>query len=79
MMWHHKGELDAVNKGIIDKVLYTSEIQKQKLSPKYGNLPFTITGNYINAEFFPRLEREERNHIGIGRLSRPDPDKYPEN
>jgi len=31
MMWHHEGELEAVKAGIIDKVLYASEFQKNHL------------------------------------------------
>src|SRR5216683_1273866 len=42
MMWHHKGELEAVKQGIIDKVLYTSEFQKETLGPAYGPLPSAI-------------------------------------
>lgn len=63
--------------GLIDKVLYTSEVQKELLSPGYGKLPGIITGNYIDPSFFPFKER----HNGvftIGRLSRADPVKYPE-
>jgi hypothetical protein len=26
MIWHHKGEIESVRDGLIDKVLYTSEV-----------------------------------------------------
>ena len=77
MMWHHKGELAAVKDGLIDKVLYTSEFQKAALAPGYGQLPWAITGNYIAPSFFPFRERRNATFT-IGRLSRPAPEKYPE-
>jgi glycosyltransferase involved in cell wall biosynthesis len=77
MMWHHHGELEAVQSGLIDKVLYTSETQKAVLEPGYGNLPWTVTGNYIDPVFFPFCERRNRTFT-IGRLSRPALEKYPE-
>lgn len=77
MMWHHEGELEAVREGLIDKVLYTSAVQKRVLAAGYGNLPGVIAGNYIDPSFFPFKER--RNEVfTIGRLSRADPVKYPE-
>jgi len=77
MMWHHQGELEAVQEGLIDKVLYTSELQRSVLSPGYGSLPGVITGNYIDPSFFPFRERRHE-VFTIGRLSRADPLKYPE-
>ena len=77
MMWHHEGELDAVRDGLIDRVLYTSRIQKDLLSPNYGKIPGFITGNYIDPVQFPFAERL-RAGFTIGRLSRPAPEKYPE-
>ncbi len=77
MMWHQEGELDAVRRGLVDKVLYTSEVQRKALAEGYGNLPSHVTGNYIDPGCFPFLERRNRTFT-IGRLSRPDPAKYPE-
>jgi hypothetical protein len=77
MMWHHKGELKAVKAGIIDKVLYTSEFQREELSPGYGGLPGAITGNYIDPGLFPFKDRHHPTFT-IGRLSRAAPEKYPE-
>jgi glycosyltransferase involved in cell wall biosynthesis len=77
MMWHQEGELDAVKQGLVDKVLYTSEVQKKVLAEGYGKLPSVITGNYIEPGCFPFLERRNPTFT-IGRLSRPDPAKYPE-
>ena len=77
MMWHHEGELDAAKQGVIDKVLYVSEFQKDILAPGYGQLPSAIAGNYINPSFFPFNERRNQ-CFTIGRLSRAAPEKYPE-
>lgn len=77
MMWHHQGEAEAVRDGLIDMVLYTSERQKEVLSSGYGDLPGRITGNYIDPSFFPFTERHNE-EFTVGRLSRPDPAKYPE-
>lgn len=77
MMWHHEGELDAVKEGLIDRVLYTSRLQQSVLGPNYGRIPGTITGNYIDPAQFPFTERR-RPGFTIGRLSRPAPEKYPE-
>jgi glycosyltransferase involved in cell wall biosynthesis len=77
MMWHHPGELDACREGIVDVVLYVSEIQKQVLSGGYGNLPGVVTGNYVHPPDFPFVTRTNTT-FAIGRLSRPAPEKYPE-
>lgn len=77
MMWHHEGELEAVQGGLVDKVLYVSEFQRKSLEEGYGDLPWAITGNYIDPASFPFKER--RNPVfTIGRLSRPALEKYPE-
>ena len=115
MMWHHGGERMAAELGLIDKVLYASEVQRQALEPGYageagpvgrassrageasdgsrvrsphqgisGRYPngmgWVITGNYIAPEFFPWRDRTTGRRFEefvIGRLSRPDPAKYP--
>jgi glycosyltransferase involved in cell wall biosynthesis len=77
MMWHHQGELEAVRSGVVDKVLFTSKLQREALSKGYGNFPGMITGNYVHPPFFPFTERQHRT-FAIGRLSRADPVKYPE-
>jgi len=81
MMWLHEGELDLVRQGIIDTVLYTSDINRKCLSGEYeranSNIRFFTVGNYIDADSFPYRERHNE-QFTIGRLSRPDPDKYPE-
>src|SRR5262249_39650067 len=43
----------------------------------YGQLPSVLTGNYIDPKFFPFRERKNST-FAIGRLTRPAPDKYPE-
>ncbi|MBI2926693.1 MAG: glycosyltransferase family 4 protein [Verrucomicrobia bacterium] len=77
MMWHHEGEVAAVKAGVVDKVLYVSEFQKRHLAKGYGELPSVIAGNYIDPQFFPFKERQNKTFT-IGRLSRHDPAKYPE-
>jgi hypothetical protein len=77
MMWHHLGEIDAVSLRVIDKVLYTSDIQKEKLFPAYGEIPSSIVGNYIDPQFFPYKERTAQ-QFTIGRLSRAATEKFSE-
>jgi hypothetical protein len=77
MMWYLNGELEAVREGLVDQVLYVSELQKRSLEKEYGGLPSLITGNYIDPSFFPFRERHHKSFT-IGRLSRNDPAKYPE-
>src|ERR1043166_1241811 len=82
MMWHHPGEIAAAVSGLIDKVLYVSEVQRAALARWYGNLPSAVTGNYIDPRFFPFKERwrapRRFEEFVIGRLSRPDPAKFPD-
>ncbi len=77
MMWHHRGEAEAAKAGLIDQVLYVSEFQRRALSRAYHRIPGLITGNYIDPKLFPFKERRHST-FAIGRLSRPDPAKYPE-
>ena len=77
MMWHHEGELAAVQEGLVDTVLYVSESQKRVLSKGYGRVRSLITGNYVDPGEFPFIERDHETFT-IGRLSRADPLKYPE-
>lgn len=79
MMWMHHGEKEAIDLKEIDKLLYVSSIQKSKLNyESFTDIPTSITGNYINPKFFP-FKKRENEIFTIGRLSRPDPDKYSEN
>ncbi len=77
MMWHHDGELEAVKEGVIDKVLYVSDLQKKYLEKGYGTIPSVMTGNYVNPRSFPFVERKHET-FAVGRLSRPDPAKFTE-
>ena len=80
MMWHHPGEAMAAELGLINKVLYVSEVQRQALEPEYCGVPGVITGNYIAPKFFPWRDRTKGRRFEefvIGRLSRPDPAKFP--
>ena len=77
MMWHFDGEEEAVKQGVVDKVLYVSEVQRKALAGGHGKLPWSMTGNYVDPACFPFRERHHPTFT-IGRLSRADPDKYPE-
>ena len=80
MMWHHGGERMAAELGLIDKVLYVSDVQRAALEPEYHGVPGVITGNYIAPKFFPWRDRTKKRRFEefvIGRLSRPDPAKFP--
>jgi len=77
MMWHHRGEVEAARAGVIDRVLYVSPLQQRALAKGYGRVPGFMTGNYIDPRFFPFKERHHSTFT-LGRLSRPDPGKYPE-
>jgi glycosyltransferase involved in cell wall biosynthesis len=78
MMWHHEKELDNIAAGLVDKVLYVSELQKAKLAPNYPDtMPWSMTGNFISADKFPYFLRS-KDPFSIGRLSRADSFKFPE-
>lgn len=105
MMWHFPGELDAMARGGVDRVLYVSPAQRMALEPGYrdalaansvvegeaelfGGIPrrqgapleWMMTGNWIDPSFFPCRPRGENGKpFTVGRLSRPDPDKFPDN
>jgi glycosyltransferase involved in cell wall biosynthesis len=85
MMWHHMNELDAVKEGLVDTVLYTSTVQKNKLKPSYDKCEYKLLkeytiDNYIDGNDFPFVNRNDKtSNITIGRISRSDVDKYPEN
>jgi glycosyltransferase involved in cell wall biosynthesis len=78
MMWSHPGEVEAIRAGEVDRVLYVSEIQNRHLDyERFGNISTRITGNYIDPDQFPLVERKAR-PFTIGRLSRAAPEKFPE-
>jgi glycosyltransferase involved in cell wall biosynthesis len=105
MMWHFEGEIEAIQTGLIDRLMYVSPKQRAALEPGYiaGHnegvcgvesavesgllprraappLPWVMTGNWIEPAGFPFRQRgEETNRpFTVGRLSRPDPDKFPD-
>jgi glycosyltransferase involved in cell wall biosynthesis len=78
MMWSHPGEVEAIRAGEVDRVLYVSEIQNRHLAyERLGSISTRITGNYVDPDPFPFVERPAR-PFTIGRLSRAAPEKYPE-
>ena len=79
MMWHHPEEVDFIKAGEVDRLLYVSEIQKQALNyESFCRVPTFMTGNFVCPDEFPFVERPHSEGITIGRLSRADMDKYPE-
>jgi glycosyltransferase involved in cell wall biosynthesis len=79
MMWHHEQEMEAIKAGEVSRLLYVSEVQKAALDyESFCAVPTRITGNYIDPVCFPFVERRAEQGITIGRLSRADEEKYPE-
>ena len=77
MMWTFKGEEEAVKNGLIDKVLFLSEFQAKAFRDLYKGIPEAIIDNYVDPSRFAFVERRNE-RIVLGRLSRSDPVKYPE-
>jgi len=78
MAWSHPGEKDAIAAGWIDRLLYVSEVQKRALDYESRcDVSTRMTGNYIDPEAFPFKERD-CDSVTIGRLSRADTAKYPD-
>jgi hypothetical protein len=76
MMWPFKGEEEAAKSGVIDRVLFVSDFQATAFAQLYEDVSQVQTGNYIDPDDY--AWRERRNPVfAIGRLSRPDPKKYP--
>lgn len=77
MMWAHPGEEEAVEEGLIDVMLYASTFQMNHLEGCHQGVKSKfVTGNYIDPQAFPWKERSSKD-LTLGRLSRPDPDKFP--
>ena len=76
MMWPFEDEVNSARNGVVDRVIFVSEIQKKAFKEVYANVDQRIVPNYVAPEDLPF--RERRNTIfSIGRLSRPDPVKFP--
>lgn len=76
MMWPFEGEATAVKEGLVDRVLFVSEFQAKVFSDMYRGVDSRITGNYVDPDDYcwrPRMNPV----FTLGRLSRPDPTKYP--
>lgn len=79
MPWHQAGELEHVRSGLMDRILLVSETQRARLTyPE--TIETVVTGNYVNPEVFPFVDRRERwrSETVFGRLSRAHVEKYPE-
>lgn len=79
MMWHHPWERELIQAGVVDRLLYVSDVQRNALHyESFCNVPTRITGNYIDAAAFLFVDRPVTDRLTIGRLSRADAIKYPE-
>jgi hypothetical protein len=77
MMWEFADEKAAVKEGIIDKVLFVSEFQARAFERLYNSVPAEIVGNYISPAAFSFIDRRHKTFT-VGRLSRSDTVKFPE-
>lgn len=78
MMWHFAGEAEAARQGLIDRVIFVSELQRSAFLTTYANVAYSVIDNYVDPANF-RFKRRNRDHgFAIGRLSRADPHKYSE-
>ena len=75
MMWEFKGEREAVANGVVDRVLFLSEIQRDAFFEIYRNIDSILIRNFVTPEDFPFVDRSNE-VFTIGRLSRPDPVKF---
>jgi hypothetical protein len=75
MMWEFKGEGEAVRQGLIDRVVFVSEVQRTAFAKLYNGVKQFLIPNYVAPERFPFRERQNP-AFTIGRLSRPDPVKF---
>ncbi|MFN0067675.1 MAG: glycosyltransferase [Limisphaerales bacterium] len=76
MMWEFKGEAEAVKAGLIDRVLFVSEQQRVAFAEIYQDVDCRVIPNYITPADFPYHEPSNPTFT-LGRLSRPDPVKFP--
>lgn len=76
MMFLFKGEADGVKEGLIDRVLFVSDLQRGVFAELYRGVPSYNTGNFIDPTDYGWRERRNPTFT-LGRLSRPEPMKYP--
>jgi glycosyltransferase involved in cell wall biosynthesis len=77
-MFPFAGEAEAIKQGLVDRVLFVSDFQAQAFRHFCTGTTTFITGNFIDDDEY--AYRKRTNTIfTIGRLSRPDPSKYPLN
>ena len=76
MMWEFKGEREAAHEKLINRVIFVSEVQRNAFRECYNNIDSRQIPNFVSPSRFPVVDRQNRKFT-IGRLSRPDPVKYP--
>jgi glycosyltransferase involved in cell wall biosynthesis len=79
MMWVNGSEVNAINDGLVDTILYTSQFHKDTISKHFrssNNLREIIIENYIDSDQYKPSIKESVNMIG--KLARDDTAKYSE-
>lgn len=83
MMWTTGEELECISAGKVDMVLFTSPFHRGiigppvfKANPKQRG---AILENYFDSSTWPYVEREARDFVTCGKVSRDDPMKFSEN
>lgn len=83
MMWQDKEEINVITQGLVDLVLFTSDFHKSMLLPKIASSNpmqrHAILPNYFDADSWSeKKNRNESNRLVIGKSSRADWLKYPD-
>jgi glycosyltransferase involved in cell wall biosynthesis len=83
MMWNEKDELEAIGKGFVDMIVFTSEFHRSTLLPAINSMNVlqrhAILPNYFDSSSWNKLRRiNNSNNITVGKSSRSDWLKYPE-
>lgn len=76
MMFPLPGEAEAARAGVIDRVLFVSSSQAETFAEMYSGVTSFQTGNYVDPDGYCWRSRSNGTYA-LGRLSRPDPLKYP--
>jgi glycosyltransferase involved in cell wall biosynthesis len=83
MMWTTNEELDAISKGKVDCVLFTSPFHRDALSPSVfkanPSQKAAILDNFFDSSTWPYFQRPKRQTVVCGKVSRDDTMKFSEN
>lgn len=79
MTWTFPKELQALKDGLITDVVFQSAYQRDILLPQFNetgsDMRVWACPSYVSAHRF-RNSRSSHPYFGVGRISRPDPDKF---